>query len=101
MRFGPKLIFIETLTMFLLAVVLVAGSCFVSINSFNQQTEETLEVAVNGFHGDVKYLRNIGRNIDITVFEGDTRVDSSIKRRRNESRRCRNRNSFKKWTKIF
>ncbi len=78
MRFGPKLIFIETLTMLLLAVVLVAGSCFVSINSFNQQTEETLEVAVNGFHGDVKYLRNIGRNIDITVFEGDTRVDSSI-----------------------
>lgn len=78
MRFRPKLIFMEAMTMLLMAVVLVAGSCAVTINSFNKQIEETLEVAVNGFHGDVGYLRSIGRNIDITVFEGDTRVESSI-----------------------
>lgn len=79
MKFRPKLIFIEAFTMLVMAVVLVTGGCIVSIHSFNQQAEETLEVAVNGFHGDVKYLRNIGRNIDITVFEGDTRIDSSIR----------------------
>ncbi len=50
----------------------------VAIKSFHQQTEETLEVAVSGFNGDVGYLRNIGRNIDITVFEGDTRVVLSL-----------------------
>ncbi len=50
----------------------------VAIKSFHQQTEETLEVAVSGFNGDVGYLRNIGRNIDITVFEGDTPVVLSL-----------------------
>ena len=69
MRFRPKLIFMEAMTMLLMAVVLVAGSCAVTINSFNKQIEETLEVAVNGFHGDVGYLRSIGRNIDITEKE--------------------------------
>lgn len=78
MRFRPKLILVEAATLLLMAIVLVSGSSVVAINSFNQQTEETLKVAVNGFNGDVEYLRNAGRNIDITVFEGDTRVESSI-----------------------
>lgn len=78
MKFRPKLILIEAATMLFMAVVLVSGSCIVAIQSFNEQAEETLEVAVSGYNGDVGYLRNVGRNIDITVFEGDTRVESSI-----------------------
>ncbi len=78
MKFRLKLILIEAATLLFMAVILVSGSCMVAIKSFHQQTEETLEVAVSGFNGDVGYLRNIGRNIDITVFEGDTRVESSI-----------------------
>ena len=44
----------------------------------NIRVEETLRAAVYGFHGDTNYLREQGENIDITVFEGDTRVESSI-----------------------
>ncbi len=68
MKFRLKLILIEAATLLFMAVILVSGSCMVAIKSFHQQTEETLEVAVSGFNGDVGYLRNIGRNIDITVF---------------------------------
>lgn len=40
--------------------------------------EETLKVAVEGYTGDVNYLRNADNVIDITVFENDTRIKSSI-----------------------
>jgi methyl-accepting chemotaxis protein len=39
-------------------------------------TEEKLAVTLEGYSGDVNYLQDNG--IDITVFEGDTRVESSI-----------------------
>lgn len=55
------------------------GMCLLIIkDEMYARIEETLQTAVEGYHGDVNYLKNNGSEIDITVFEGDTRIDSSI-----------------------
>ena len=44
----------------------------------NVRVEETLRTELHGFHCSTSYLKDKGENIDITVFQGDTRIDSSI-----------------------
>ena len=73
-----QLVWMEMVSLFLLAVILLVGSLSTSLKEMDRMTEEILFTAVMGYSGDVNYLRNSGADIDITVFEGDTRVQSSI-----------------------
>ena len=66
------------LSLFALSVILISGSLILSVGEVNVRVEETLRTAVHGFHGSTSYLKDKGENIDITVFQGDTRIDSSI-----------------------
>ncbi len=78
MKIKTKLVLMEMLSLLILAIVLVVASLQITINEMGKRIEETLTVAVEGFNGDVNYLRDDGSDIDITVFEGDTRSESSI-----------------------
>ena len=78
MNIKLKLILLELLSLLALSVILISGSLMLSVGEINVRVEETLRTAVFGFHGNTSYLREQGENIDITVFEGDTRTDSSI-----------------------
>lgn len=78
MNIKLKLITLELLSLLALSVILISGSLVLSVGEVNVRVEETLRTAVFGFHGSTSYLKDQGENIDITVFEGDTRIDSSI-----------------------
>lgn len=78
MNIKIKLITLEMLSLLALGIILIGGSLVLSIGEMNVRIEETLRTAVYGFNGSTSYLRDQGENIDITVFEGDTRIDSSI-----------------------
>lgn len=78
MNIKIKLIALEMLSLLALGIILISSSLVLSIGEVNVRTEETLRTAVYGFNGSTSYLRDQGEDIDITVFEGDTRVDSSI-----------------------
>lgn len=79
MEMRTKLILLQAFSLSVLTVVLIVSSCFVIIGELRTRIQETLEVAVEGYTDDVNYLRNDGKDIDITVFTGDTRTESSIK----------------------
>ena len=78
MNIKLKLIALEMLSLLALGIILISGSLVLSVGEVNVRVEETLRTAAYGFHGNTSYLKDQGDNIDITVFEGDTRVDSSI-----------------------
>lgn len=78
MKMRTKLLLMEGLSLFALAAVIIVFSMTLAIAQINERIEETLAVAVEGYTDDVYYLRNSGKDIDITVFEGDTRVESSV-----------------------
>ena len=78
MNIKLKLIVLELLSLLALSVILISGSLVLSVGEVNVRGEETLRTAVQGSHGSTTYLKDKGENIDITVFEGDTRIDSSI-----------------------
>ncbi len=73
-----KLFSMEMLSLLALSIVLIASSLWITKEEIDKRIEETLRIAVNGYHGDIFYLRDQGEEIDITVFKGDTRIVSSI-----------------------
>lgn len=79
MNIRKKLVMLEMISLLVLSVILTSCSLWIANGESNVRIEETLRVAVEGYQGDTSYLRKKGENIDITVFEGDTRIDSSIK----------------------
>lgn len=78
MKIKAKLLLMQALSLFLLGGILVIASIVVASGELDVRMEETLQAAVAGYNGDVNYLRNEGMDIDITVFTGDTRSESSI-----------------------
>ena len=74
-----KLISLEMLSLLTMSIILIVFSLWTAFGEVDIRIEETLRVAVDGYNGDSSYLRNKGEEIDLTVFEGDTRVESSIK----------------------
>ncbi|MCM1045710.1 MAG: methyl-accepting chemotaxis protein [Candidatus Gastranaerophilales bacterium] len=78
MKIRFKLIMLQTIALLALGLIVIAGSSLVTVNGMNERVHEALQIAVDGYSGDTSYLRNQGVDVDITVFEGDTRVDSSI-----------------------
>ena len=78
MKIKWKLLWMEMVSLLLLGAILIVGSLNITLKEMDVMIEETLYTAVLGYSDDVYYLRNNGEDIDITVFEGDTRVASSI-----------------------
>lgn len=78
MKIKKKLILTEMFALFILTAALIVSSIYLTTKGMQARVKETLEVALEGFHGDVNYLRNDEKDIDITIFEGDTRIESSI-----------------------
>ena len=78
MTLKKKLVALEMISLFVLSSILIALSLWIAVDELAIRMEETLRVAVSGFNGDTSYLRDSGESIDLTVFEGDTRIDSSI-----------------------
>lgn len=76
MKIRTKLILLITVAMFILTLSMGFMSLIITRDVLNMNIESKLEVAVLGYHSDVQYLKD--RGIDITVFEGDTRIESSI-----------------------
>lgn len=78
MKIKAKLLLMEMVSLLVLFVILVVMASLISVNQVETRMRETLEVAVAGYTGDVNVYRNAGHDIDITIFEGDTRILSSI-----------------------
>lgn len=78
MKIRAKLLIMQTISLFVLGVILVATSIWVASDELDIRIQETLQTAVAGYNGNVNYLRDRGLDIDITVFTGDTRTVSSI-----------------------
>lgn len=73
-------ILIVVLAIATLNIVALTGVAITRLTAeLYDETQQKLELALTGFTGDVDYLRNCGYDIDITVFEGPERIDSSIK----------------------
>lgn len=78
MKFKLRLLLINVLSLLALSVVIVVSSILILNNEMSERIEETLRTAVEGYTDNVNYLKDSGSDIEITVFEGDTRVESSI-----------------------
>ncbi len=78
MNVKAKLVALEVLSLLALSLVFIVTSILLSENQLNDRMAETLRVAVEGFSGNTNYLKDANEDIDITVFEGDTRTESSI-----------------------
>ena len=78
MKMRNKLVLIELVSLLLLAIVVGISNLKITIDETNIRIEETLKIAIEGYTDDVNYLRDEDEDIDITVFEGDTRTESSI-----------------------
>lgn len=78
MKIKAKLLAMEMVSLFILLVVLLIMGILVSVDGLESRVEETLKVALAGYTDDVNVYRNSGRDVDITVFADDTKVNSSI-----------------------
>lgn len=78
MKFKAKLLLLPLVSASAMALALLIVSYTVSANALNLRIEETLQTALDGFNYDVGQYKNWGSDIELTVFEGDTRSKSSI-----------------------
>ena len=76
MKFKQKMLSLVIVPLIFLGVVLAILTVNIASNSKMDDNFEMLKIALNGFNGDVNAFKEY--EIDITVFEGDTRVESSI-----------------------
>lgn len=76
MKFKQKILLLVIIPLIFLGTVLAILTTYISSDSKVKDNLKMLEIAVDGFNGDVNAFK--GDDIDITVFEGDTRVESSI-----------------------
>lgn len=78
MKIGNKFVLLISVSLILMIVTITGISVSSMTNALYYETEQKLKVSVAEFSGDVEALRNKGFEIDLTVFEGRTRVESSI-----------------------
>lgn len=76
MKFKQKMLLLVLIPLILICTLVTITTVYISSDSKVKDNLKMLEIAVEGFSGDVNAFKN--NNIDITVFEGDTRVKSSI-----------------------
>lgn len=78
MKFKGKLVLLQVCALIMLSTILVIVSIVLLNKEMSERIEETLRTAVEGYTDNVSYLKDSGSDIEITAFEGDTRVESSI-----------------------
>ena len=78
MKFKWKLLLLEVISLLVLAAVIVAVNLRIIKDEIGYRVQETLRVAVAGYTDDPCYLKEQGEDVEITVFEGSVRTDSSI-----------------------
>jgi methyl-accepting chemotaxis protein len=71
-----KLIVVTTVALLFEFVILTSGAFFTAKDMVVNEVQQVLEVSVEGYTDDVYYLKD--HHIDITVFEGDVRVKTSV-----------------------
>lgn len=76
MKFKQKILLLVIVPLVFLGTVLAVLTTYIASDSKVEDNLKMLEIAVDGFNGDVNAFKR--DDIDITVFEGDTRVESSI-----------------------
>lgn len=76
MKFRQKMSLLVLVPLILVCTVLSIITIYISSDSKVEDSLQMLTIAVDGFAGDVNAFKD--NDIDITVFEGDTRVESSI-----------------------
>lgn len=76
MKIKSKLVSMVLLPMIICSLVIGFISVFLAERYLNAEQETILKVALEGFDGDVNAYQD--QDIDITVFEGATRAESSI-----------------------
>lgn len=78
MKFKVKLVVLQIISLLMLSVIMLVSSILLLNKEMSERIEETLRTAVDGYTDNVSYLKDSGSDIEITVFEGDTRAESSI-----------------------
>lgn len=76
MKFKKKILLLVLLPLLLMSAILALSTIFIASDSKVKDNLKMLEIAVDGFNGDVYAFKD--NDIDMTVFEGDTRIESSI-----------------------
>lgn len=76
MKLKQKLLLMVLLPVAILATALTVVAGILLHNSLTKENEAQLKAALHGYSGDVDTFKK--DKIDITIFEGDTRVKSSI-----------------------
>lgn len=76
MKFKQKIFLLVLIPLIWITVILAVSTIYIASDSKVEDNLEMLKIAVNGFNGDVNAFKDL--DIDLTVFEGDTRIESSI-----------------------
>lgn len=76
MKIKSKLICMVLIPMLVCSIVIGFISVYISEGYLNEEQKNILQAALVNFNGDVNSCKQL--SIDITVFEGDTRIESSI-----------------------
>lgn len=78
MKIKTKFTLITVVALLLSGLFISGISTKMVTDGIYDRMEETLIVAVEGYTDNVSYLKDMGEDIEITVFTGDTRTESSI-----------------------
>ncbi|MGN0317882.1 MAG: methyl-accepting chemotaxis protein [Lachnospira sp.] len=76
MKFKQKILLLVIVPLIFLGVTLTILTTYIASDSKVKDNLKMLKIALDGFNGDVYAFKE--DDIDITIFEGDTRVESSI-----------------------
>lgn len=76
MKIKSKLVGMTLVPLFISVLVVGFVSVYLTEQHLNEEQKTILKVALEGFNNDVNAFHE--QDVDITVFEGDTRVKSSI-----------------------
>lgn len=71
MKLKGKLLLIQMFVIVVLSGFLAVAGINAVSNVMYANEEEMLHIAASGFTGDVNYMRSVGEDIDIALYEGD------------------------------
>ena len=76
MKIKLKMVLMAIVPMLISGIIITFAALSLSRSALNDEQETILRVALEGYSGNVNAFQD--QEVDITVFEGDTRVESSI-----------------------
>lgn len=77
-KIRTKLVMSILVAIYVVAFIITCVSMQLYTDSTFDNIEEMLQIAVEGYTDDVNYLKKSGSDIEITIFTGFTRTESSI-----------------------